>query len=46
MLHAVAGVKHREIADIMDIPLPTVLSKYHRALRKLRTFLEKGDGQS
>ena len=46
VLHAVAGFKHREIADIMDIPLPTVLSKYHRALRKLRTFLEKGDGQS
>lgn len=46
VLHAVAGFKHREIADIVELPLPTVLSKYHRALKKLRTFLEKGEGQS
>ena len=46
VLHAVAGFKHREIADIVELPLPTVLSKYHRALKKLRAFLEKGEGQS
>ncbi len=44
VLHAAAGFRHREIADMLDLPLPTVLSKYHRALKKLRTFLEKGDG--
>lgn len=36
VMHAVAGMKHREIAEVMDLPLPTVLAKYHRALKKLR----------
>lgn len=40
VLHAVAGFKHREIAEIMDIPLMTVISKYRRALAKLRQSLE------
>ena len=35
-LHAAGGLKHREIADILDMPLSTVLSKYNRAIRKLR----------
>lgn len=35
VLHAIAGYKHREIADYMKIPLSTVLSKYNRALAKL-----------
>ena len=43
VLHAVAGLKHREIAALLGMPLPTVLSKYHRALSKLRTYL-KGEG--
>ena len=43
MLHAVAGLKHREIADLLEMPLATVLSKYHRALKKLNNRL-KGDG--
>ena len=42
-LHALAGCKHREIAVILGIPLPTVLSKYRRALRKLEKQLEEGD---
>jgi len=42
VLHASAGLKHREIADLLDIPLSTVLSKYNRAIRKLRNrFSEK-----
>ena len=40
LLHAVSGLKHREIADLLDLALPTVLSKYHRALKKLRTYIE------
>ena len=40
-LHAVAGLKHREIAALLELPLPTVLSKYHRAMKKLRKELEK-----
>ncbi len=43
LLHAVAGLKHREIAQILDLALPTVLSKYHRALKKLRLILEGDD---
>ncbi len=39
VLHAVAGFKHREIAQMMDLALSTVLSKYHRAIRKLREYL-------
>ena len=36
VMHAVADVKHREIAAVLDLPLSTVLAKYHRALKKLR----------
>ena len=39
VLHAVAGFKHREIAELLDLALPTVLSKYHRALHKLRNYI-------
>lgn len=41
-LHAAGGLKHREIAELLDLPLSTVLSKYNRSLRKLRNrFQEK-----
>lgn len=40
MLHAVSGMKHREIAKILDMPTATVLSKYSRAIKKLRTAME------
>ncbi len=39
VLHAVAGLKHREIATMLDIPSSTVLSKYSRSLKKLKTLL-------
>lgn len=41
MLHAVAGVKHREIAALLDMPTATVLSKYSRAIKKLRTVMRQ-----
>lgn len=41
IMHAVAGMKHREIADVLDMPLATVLSKYNRAIKKLKGFLEE-----
>ncbi len=41
MLHAVSGLKHREIADLLDMPLATVLSHYSRSLSKLKKFLEE-----
>ncbi len=40
MLHAVTGLKHREIAELFQLSLSTVLSKYNRGLRKLREELE------
>ena len=43
VLHAVAGFKHREIAKLLELPLSTVLSKYNRAIKKLKTALTKGD---
>lgn len=36
VLHAVSGMKYREIASVLELPLNTVLSKYHRAVKKLR----------
>lgn len=39
VLHVLSGFKHREIAELMDLPLATVLSKYHRALKKMKTHL-------
>ena len=43
LLHAVSGLKHREIASLMHMPLATVLSKYDRARKKLRVLLEGDD---
>ncbi|MCD8120391.1 MAG: RNA polymerase sigma factor [Lachnospiraceae bacterium] len=34
-LYAVTGMKHREIADMLNLPLSTELSKYQRTLKKL-----------
>lgn len=45
LLHAVTGMKHREIAALLELTLPTVLSKYHRALKKMRVILEGDDAR-
>lgn len=42
VLHAVSGLKHREIAALLKMPLPTVLSNYNRAIKKLQNAWEKG----
>ena len=39
ILHALAGFKHREIAEMLRLPLGTVLSKYHRSMRKLKAHI-------
>ena len=41
LLHAVAGFKNREIADLLDMPINTVLSKYNRTIRKMQKYLEE-----
>ena len=40
MLHAVSGLKHREISALLQRPLSTVLSRYSRGIKKLRRELE------
>ena len=42
-LHALTGLKHREIAAMLDLALPTVLSKYNRAIKKLGKSLEEAE---
>ncbi len=36
ILHSMSGFKHREIAKMLEIPLATVLSKYNRAIKKIK----------
>ena len=43
MLHAISGLKHREIAEMLDIPQATVISKYNSALGKLRALMGGDD---
>ncbi len=45
LLHAVTGLKHREIAALLERPLSTVLSKYHRGLKKLKALMKGESGQ-
>ncbi|MDO4555554.1 MAG: RNA polymerase sigma factor [Lachnospiraceae bacterium] len=40
MLHVVSGLKHREISQLLKMPVSTILSKYHRGIKKLRKNLE------
>ncbi len=41
LLHDAGEMKHREIAQYLDCPLSTVLSKYRRALKKLQVLVDK-----
>ena len=41
LLHTAAGLKHREIAVDLGMPLATVLSKYNRAMKKLKNHLRE-----
>ena len=42
IMHDIAGLKHREIANLLDMPLGTVMARYHRGIRKLqKEFGEK-----
>lgn len=43
-LHA-AGIKNREIAQVLGIPLGTVLSKRARALKKLKQHIQSREGR-
>ncbi|MBE6631774.1 MAG: RNA polymerase sigma factor [Ruminococcaceae bacterium] len=41
-LHAVAGLKHREISQLLSLPIGTVLSKYNRSVRKIKERFKGG----
>ena len=41
LLHVLGGLKHREIAELMEKPLSTILSKYNRTVKKLRENLRE-----
>ena len=43
VLHAVAGCTHAQIGKHLGLKTGTVLSKYHRAIQKLRSSLGKED---
>ncbi len=36
IMHVIGGLKHREIAKLMDMPLGTVMARYNRGIRKLQ----------
>lgn len=44
LLHTTAGLKHREIAADLELPLATVLSKYNRAMKKMQKYLREEGG--
>ena len=43
LLKAAGGLRHREIAELLDLPLSTVLSSYQRSIQKLRTLWKETD---
>lgn len=44
IMHIITGLKHKEIASIMNKPLGTVLWIYNKAIKKLRKGLEEDYG--
>lgn len=41
ILHLVGGYKHKEIAQMLNIPITSVHWRYQAAIKKLRTVYEK-----
>ncbi len=42
ILNSIEDYKFREIANLLDLKLSTVLSKYHRAIKKIRSIYKDG----
>lgn len=42
IMHVLGGLKHRELAEIFNMPLGTVLFKYNASLKKLRKYITEG----
>ena len=45
IMHVLGGLKHRELAEIFNMPLGTVLFKYNSALKKLRKYITEGKNE-
>ena len=45
MLHSITGLRFKEISGLLELPLGTVLSKYHRAIKKMREFLKEKNNE-
>ncbi len=43
-LHVISGFKHREIAELLEKPVGTVLWAYNNALGKMRKAMQREDG--
>ena len=43
ILHAISGLKHKEISELLQKPIATVLSKYNRSLKKLKKQLRQNE---
>ena len=43
VLKVMGGFKHREIAELLDLPVGTVLSKYNRVMKKLNALAVAGE---
>ena len=43
IMHVVMGLKHREIADELGMPIGTVLSKYNRGIKKLQRLADESN---
>ena len=43
VLHVQAGMKFKDIAELQNVSIKTVLSRYRYAIEKLRTFLDRKD---
>ena len=42
ILHLVYDLKHREIAEYLDLPLGTVCSMYNNSMKKIKSIYKKG----
>jgi len=45
LLYHFQGMKYREIADLLDLPIGTVMSRLHSARQQLRRVLDEEEEQ-